>query len=448
MEPDYRALYQAEKTKREQAETLVRVAARLNAQFDLDASLTAVCQAAAQMLDVPVVTLSLYDEEKEELYLAHEVGLPQSFRHQMQRLPREVYDQYTSEAGRIVVVPDVRQVDDLPNVEIYRQIDLRTTVGISMLLKGQLVGRINIGVLGQEREFSEREINLLQGIADQAAIAIHRARLYAQVQRHADELEARVVQRTAALEASHEEKEKALHALREYTDELQVQNAELDAFAHTVAHDLHGPLSILIGLADLLMFEDDPLSEEIQQEYLERIIQQGYKMHTIIREILLLASVRKAEVQKEPITNMDIIVADALSRVRRLVEEHQAQVVLPQNWPPALGYGPWLEEVWTNYLSNGVKYGGRPPHLEVVVSSANGMVRFGVKDNGRGLSAEESKRLFTPFTRLHQVRISGHGLGLSIVQRIMDKLDGRAGVISQPGEGSCFYFELPTVNGE
>jgi signal transduction histidine kinase len=99
--------------------------------------------------------------------------------------------------------------------------------------------------------------------------------------------------------------------------------------------------------------------------------------------------------------------------------------------------------VWANYLSNAVKYGGRPPHLEVQATAVDGVARFGVQDNGVGLSAEEQARLFAPFTRLHQVRISGHGLGLSIVQRIMDKLDGRAGVISHSGQGSFFYFELP-----
>jgi signal transduction histidine kinase len=72
-----------------------------------------------------------------------------------------------------------------------------------------------------------------------------------------------------------------------------------------------------------------------------------------------------------------------------------------------------------------------------------GMIRFSVRDNGRGLDAEAQARLFTEFTRLDKVRAQGHGLGLSIVRRIMDTLDGEYGVESAPGEGSLFYFTLP-----
>ncbi len=440
---DYHALYQSEKAKREQAETLVRVAGHLNAQLDLDASLDVICQSVASMINAPIVTISLYDESRQELCLAHAVGLPSTLRQMLGPLPREVYNRYTQESGSIIIVSNVQDLSDLPNADIYRQLDLRTTVGISILLHGQLIGRMNIGVVGQIRHFTEREIALLQGIVDQAAVAIHRAQLHQQMQQYAGELEERVAQRTAALAASNHEKEEALEALRAYTDELQVHNAELDAFAHTVAHDLHSPLSVLIGYTDLLMAEDEPLSPELQAHYLRKIMQQGYRLHNIVNEILVLASVRKAEVQIEPITNMADLVVNALERVSRLVEEHQAKIIMPPTWPTAFGYGPWVEEVWANYLSNAVKYGGQPPTLELKATVAHNLVRFGVQDNGAGLSAEEQTRLFAPFTRLHQVRISGHGLGLSIVQRIMDKLDGRVGVISQPGQGSFFYFELP-----
>ena len=72
-------------------------------------------------------------------------------------------------------------------------------------------------------------------------------------------------------------------------------------------------------------------------------------------------------------------------------------------------------------------------------------VRFWVRDNGPGLTPEAQVSLFTPFTRLHQVRTEGHGLGLSIVQRIVEKLGGEVGIESQVGEGSLFYFTLPTT---
>jgi two-component system sensor histidine kinase/response regulator len=113
-------------------------------------------------------------------------------------------------------------------------------------------------------------------------------------------------------------------------------------------------------------------------------------------------------------------------------------------WPGASGYGPWVEEVWVNYLSNAIKYGGKPPHVELGAElQTNNMVCFWVRDNGPGIPPEARARLFTPFTRLDQVRTQGHGLGLSIVRRIVEKLGGQVGVTSASGQGSAFSFTLP-----
>ena len=113
-----------------------------------------------------------------------------------------------------------------------------------------------------------------------------------------------------------------------------------------------------------------------------------------------------------------------------------------------MGYPPWVEEVWVNYLSNGCKYGGTPPRLELGGETLpGGTARFWMRDGGTGISPEDQARLFAPFTRLGQVHVGGHGLGLSIVHRIIDKLGGQVGVESDglPGHGSLFYFILPAA---
>jgi two-component system, sensor histidine kinase and response regulator len=82
-----------------------------------------------------------------------------------------------------------------------------------------------------------------------------------------------------------------------------------------------------------------------------------------------------------------------------------------------------VEEVWVNYLSNAIKYGGNPPRIELGADQLpDNHIRFWVRDNGPGLSPDDQQRLFTPFTQLNQVMVRGHGLGLSIVQRIVHKL--------------------------
>ena len=237
--------------------------------------------------------------------------------------------------------------------------------------------------------------------------------------------------------------------VRKHAEEEQSKLIEeLDAFAHTVAHDLRNPVGLIIGFAELEQSYDVTSLDDLQHA-LGVIMRIGHKMNNIIDELLLLAGVRKTEVKTMPL-DMARIVAEAQQRLVDLFREYQAEIILPDvsAWPAALGYAPWVEEVWVNYLSNALKYGGRPPRLELGGDvQPDGMVRFWVHDNGPGLTREEQVRLFTPFTRLAQARITGHGLGLSIVRRIVEKLGGQVGVESSgvSDQGSMFYFTLPSA---
>ncbi len=236
--------------------------------------------------------------------------------------------------------------------------------------------------------------------------------------------------------------EEMRQTLQAQNQQLQEQNRELDAFAHTVAHDLKSPLAKISTSLSLMQAYAPNLDEEMR-ELLQIGIRASRKMSSIIHELLLLATVRKEAVQMAPL-NMAKVVDQALSRLSQMVDQYQPQLIMPDRWPLAQGYAPWIEEVWANYLSNGLKYGGQPPCLELgATPQADGMIRFWVRDNGLGLSPEAQASLFTEFTRLNPVRAEGHGLGLSIVRRIMNKLGGQCGVESILGQGSMFYFTLP-----
>ncbi|MGD8624976.1 MAG: ATP-binding protein [Anaerolineae bacterium] len=247
------------------------------------------------------------------------------------------------------------------------------------------------------------------------------------------------------LESEVAERRRAEQALRQRTLELQERNQDLSAFAHTVAHDLRAPLGLIVGLADLLQKDQALLTSQELSQHLETIAEHGTKMDSLIDNLLLLAQVREVDVQPEPL-EMSAIVAEAYSRLDLLAGERGAELSMPDTLPRALGYRPWIEQVWVNYLSNAIKYGGRPPRIEVGAEvESNGMVRFWVQDNGRGLAPEKQAQLFIPFARLGELHEVGHGLGLSIAQRIVERLGGEVGVESDgvPGRGSCFYFSLP-----
>jgi two-component system, sensor histidine kinase and response regulator len=248
---------------------------------------------------------------------------------------------------------------------------------------------------------------------------------------------------------------KDLVKLHELNSHLQASNAELDTFAHTVAHDLQNPLGLILGFSELLVEERAELASADAQEYLGMITRHAQKMSKIIDELLLLSGVRRMEIVRKPVS-MQPIVLEAQQRLEQMIKEHKAEILVPDTWPVALGYGPWLEEVWVNYISNAIKYGGTPPRLEMGADACNGelcgadacgngMIRFWLRDNGEGLTAEEQTRLFIPFIKLNRNHHpgQGHGLGLSIVERIVTKLGGDVGVTSEPGRGSTFWFCLP-----
>lgn len=230
--------------------------------------------------------------------------------------------------------------------------------------------------------------------------------------------------------------------LRRLNSQLQARNEELETFAHTVAHQLKNSSCLVIMFGYIL--KQSVKLPEPTQEYLEGIIQSGQKMNNVINELQLLAGIREGNVELNPL-NMGELVAEARQRLAHIIEERQAQIIAPDEWPIGWGYGPWIEEVWVNYLDNAIKYGGEPPRVELGATiQSDGMVHFWVRDNGPGLPPEKQAQVFQPFIRLDQINTEGHGLGLSIVQRIVEKLGGQVGIESQgiPGQGSTFMFTL------
>ena len=225
--------------------------------------------------------------------------------------------------------------------------------------------------------------------------------------------------------------------------ELQEQNEDLDAFAHTVAHDLKNPLQIILLHTELLQYTESLTVKGDQ--YADVILKTTLKMHSIIDELQRLAWIRKDKIEIAPI-HMHDHVDQALNRLQNMIDEYKPEIQMPDTCPTAQGYGPWIEEVWMNYLGNGMKYGGSPPLLTIgSEDQGNGYIRFWVRDNGDGVSPEDQARIFERSVQLGNKGNDGYGLGLSIAKRIIEKLDGEVGITSVDGQGSEFYFTLPVA---
>ena len=166
------------------------------------------------------------------------------------------------------------------------------------------------------------------------------------------------------------------------------------------------------------------------------------KMENIIEELITMAGLRDRAISVAPL-DMGAIIEEAQEHLAYLLDRRQGILTVPDEWPVALGHAPWVEQIWVNYITNALKYGGHPPQIRLGGEPISGdMVRFWVQDNGPGLSREEQRHLFEPFSQIED-NGRGHGLGLSIVRQIVEKLGGEVGVESVPGNGSRFTFRLP-----
>lgn len=236
----------------------------------------------------------------------------------------------------------------------------------------------------------------------------------------------------------HTQEELQQHAL-----ELRARNEELDAYAHTVAHGLKNVLQLMMGHCGLLMGSHSEMSPEKIQTTVKQVDIAAQKMNDIIESLMLLSGIRREALTLEPL-DMVPIIDEVKNRLRAMIEEYQADIILPEAWPTALGYAPWIEEVWDNYISNAIKYGGSPPRVYLGgKETEDGMVRFWVRDNGDGIPEKMRPLLFSSFASVGGNGAKGHGLGLSIVERIVKKFGGTVALETSSEEGSTFTFTLP-----
>jgi signal transduction histidine kinase len=250
------------------------------------------------------------------------------------------------------------------------------------------------------------------------------------------------------LRAANRELSKRLDELDEANAKLQAQNEALVAYDRSVSHDLKNPIGFIATTAELLVESFDRLDEEELRYLLANVARRAYKANSIVESLLLLA--QPGAVECKPL-DMSEVVASAVDGLHTMIQEYGAHIQIPNTFPAACGQTAFVERVWDNYISNAIKYGGDPPRVRIGGDPLdNGWVRFWVEDNGTGVKPEDRTRIFDAFTRYSDGRVEGHGLGLSIAKRIVQKMGGEVGIEDAhelgpdaDGRGSRFSFTLP-----
>lgn len=340
----------------------------------------------------------------------------------------EVLERILVEAGRVVphdvaeitvLEPDggtrVRRKGELPPGEV------RCHVGTPIIVKGRTIGFLGLDSATPDA-YTEADADRLRAFAAQAGVAIENARLYEEVRRHAQDLEARVAERTAALEAA---------------------NRELEAFTYSVSHDLRAPLRAIDGFTRAIEEEYAAQLPPQGQYYLRRVRQAVVEMNALIDDLLALSRVSRQAVRRERVEPA-ALVQEVLGALQKEMEGRRVEIAIGA-LSPCWGDPVLLRQVWWNLLSNALKFTRKrdPARIEVGAREEGTEVIYFVRDNGVGFDPRYTDRLFRVFERLHPAdEYEGTGVGLAIVRRIVERHGGRVWAEGAVDRGATFYFAL------
>jgi len=233
--------------------------------------------------------------------------------------------------------------------------------------------------------------------------------------------------------------------VKDRTAELEASNRELEAFSYSVSHDLRAPLSALIGFAELLTLKNEAQLDAVGQKYLRRIQEAAFRMSGLIDDLIRLAKVSRQGPTRQ---NVDLhsLVDEVVQELESPGEKRAIEWQIGALPVVECDYG-LMKQVFANLISNAVKY-TRPREIAVIEIGemvADGERTFFVRDNGVGFEMKNASNLFVPFQRLHRdEEFEGTGIGLATVQRIVQKHKGRVWVESKTDVGSTFFFTLNT----
>jgi signal transduction histidine kinase len=304
-----------------------------------------------------------------------------------------------------------QQFDTLTGIDSQMIIPLRT--------HDSLAGVLVLGPKLSQQVYSPDDEMVLATLANQVAVAMDNARLYAALQHELTEREKLIVQ-------------------------LKSTNAELESFTYTVSHDLKAPLITINGFLNFL--QKDALAGDAERIKVDitRITEATGRMHRLLTELLELSRIGRMMNEPETISFADLV-DDALEIVRGRLDAGRITVHAQPNLPSIRGDRRRLTEVLQNLLDNAAKYMGDQPNPRIEIGQKGqryGKPVFFIKDNGIGIAPEHHDRIFGLFNKLDPTS-DGTGIGLALVKKIVEFHRGRIWVESEAGKGSTFYFTLP-----
>ena len=232
--------------------------------------------------------------------------------------------------------------------------------------------------------------------------------------------------------------------IHERTAQLEAANRELEAFTYSVSHDLRAPLRAIDGYTRILLEDYQPLLDDEGKRICSVISQGAHKMSDLIDDLLAFSRLGRAAINP---SNIDMeTLAKTIFQELTTVQSRKRIDFQMDSLPPAVGDPALLRQVWVNLLSNSIKFSRKKKRAVIRVRGENteNETVYSVQDNGVGFDMQYSGKLFGVFQRLHSVKeFEGNGVGLALVQRVIHRHGGRVWAEGEVGKGATFYFTLP-----
>lgn len=232
--------------------------------------------------------------------------------------------------------------------------------------------------------------------------------------------------------------------VREHMVELEATNKELETFSYSVSHDLRAPLRAIRGFSNMLVESYSPQLPDEARQLLNRIMGSAERMGQLIEHLLRFSRLSKQAVTKRPV-KIQTLVYEVLEELYKDMLDQRIKVQV-QNLPDTVGDQVLLRQVFANLLSNAFKFtrNREQPTITVGCQQRDGEPVYFVRDNGAGFDMQHAEGLFRVFHRLHSSQeFEGNGVGLSLVQRIIQRHGGRIWAEAEVDKGATFYFTLP-----
>lgn len=409
---------EVEKRQRVLSEALRDTAEALNSSLKLDDILEKILDNVAQVVHYDAMTVAWVEDGQLSVLRSRGYDSENEIIEYQQKFPQRKFATFAQviETRQPLVIPDVRASSIWVTSPFTKWV--RSHLKVPIVIDKNVVGLINLHnkIPGF---YNDTHAGILQTFANQVAIAANNAMLY-------DDLEERVMERTA---------------------ELEEANRELESFSYSISHDLRAPLRAINGFSEILAKDFTDKLDEEGLGFLNKIRDASLRMDQLINGLLNLSQLGRQSVEFESLDLFEMVgkIAENLNDSepdREIdIQLHPCDSILPL----ARGDRNLIEILLTNLLSNAVKFtrDADPEVVEFGCTVKDGESIYFVRDNGVGFDMAYAEKMFSPFQRLHSdMEYEGMGIGLALVQQVIRRHNGKIWVEAETGKGATFYFTL------